>query len=593
MYQHNLSLKLFILAYLSLSIFCETINLSDYKFPVRESSDNLIRIAVLGTNDFHGAIFPTQFADSKNQRFPNGGAINLYSYAKILKNQWANQFLWLDGGDQFQGTMECMLSDCSIMRDYFNKVGLDGIGLGNHDFDYGLDYLKEFIKKQKFPVIVANVKLPNGKYLYEEWDNVEPYKIFNFYTNPQIKIGVIGLATKTSPSQTSTDISDLIFEDYLTVTKKWVNKLRNEDKVDAILLLTHFGPKCDNDEQEKMTLKMRDSTTQQRFCNDNEEIMSFLSEIKSEKVEVDGVIAAHVHDVVHHWISDIPVIESSGADYFNILYLPFRLNKNNTYSLQKTKIVIEGPVPVCEKLWPDTKNCVYKYEDSSIMQDFIFHDKNVILDEELSHELQYWKNIIDSKVKNNIGETKDEMFLDDIKETLLTNFVNDVGRIITESDICFFNLGGIRSTWHKGSINELDLFKMFPFNNTWVRFEMTGEEVYHMFQNLAYSVIYPNSGTIQTFKYKNSIYTMTNLLVYDGDEERPLEAKKTYKICTNDFLANGGSGMKNVRKWYKDLRNYKDFGIIRELLYKYLQKMKPITKEKFVDENYPRYIINN
>ena len=95
-----------------------------------------------------------------------------------------------------------------------------------------------------------------------------------------------------------------------------MNKLRNEDKVDAILLLTHFGPKCDNDEQEKMTLKMRDSTTQQRFCNDNEEIMSFLSEIKSEKVEVDGVIAAHVHDVVHHWISDIPVIESSGADYF-------------------------------------------------------------------------------------------------------------------------------------------------------------------------------------------------------------------------------------------------------------------------------------
>jgi len=37
-----------------------------------------------------------------------------------------------------------------------------------------------------------------------------------------------------------------------------VNKLRYEDKVDAILLLTHFGPKCDNDEQEKQKQLMQE-----------------------------------------------------------------------------------------------------------------------------------------------------------------------------------------------------------------------------------------------------------------------------------------------------------------------------------------------
>jgi 2',3'-cyclic-nucleotide 2'-phosphodiesterase (5'-nucleotidase family) len=273
--------------------------------------------------------------------------------------------------------------------------------------------------------------------------------------------------------------------------------------------------------------------------------------------------------------------------------LPFKENKDGTLTIQTKKISIEGPVPVCEKLWPDTKNCEYRYEDSSLMQDFIFHDNDFALDEELSNILSYWKNIIDSKVKNDICEVKDEMFLDDIKETLLTNFVNDVGRIVTESDICFFNLGGIRSTWHRGSINELDLFRMFPFNNTWVRFEMTGEEVYHMFQNLAASVIYPSSGTIQTFKYSNSYYTMKNILIYDGEEEKPLDPNKMYKICTNDFLANGGSGMGKVRKWYKDLKNLKDFGIIRELMYKFLKNVKPITKEKFVDENYPRITIES
>ena len=590
------SKKIFLLSYLFLSIICDTIDLTNYKYPVKDSSDKLVRIAILGTNDFHGAIFPNQFPDSNNKKVPKGGAINLYSYADALKQQWVNQFLWLDGGDQFQGTMECMLSDCNIMRDYFNKVGLQGIGLGNHDFDYGLDYLKQFIEKQNFPVIAANVKLNNGNYIYEEWKNVKAYEIYNFTISQkvEIKIGVIGLTTITNPTQTSADISSLTFEDYYTVTKKWENYLRNEKNVHSVILLTHFGPKCEKDQKEKMILEMRDSTTQQRECKETEEIMSFLQQIKEDReMQIDGVIAAHVHDVVHHWISGIPVIESSGSDYFNILYLPFKVT-NDIPVLQNSKIVIEGPVPVCEKIWPDTKNCEYRYEDSSIMQNFLFHEKLITIDKDLSEELQFWNNIINEKIKNDLCETKDDMYLDGAKETLLTNFVNDIGKIITESDICFLNLGGMRSTWYRGNINEIDLFRMFPFNNTWVRFEMTGEEVYHMFQNLAGGTsIYPNSGTLQTFNLKNSIYSMKNLLLWDGEEEKPLELKKTYKICTTNFLAGGGSRMQKVRKWYKDLRNKKDFGIIRELLFKYMKNMKPITKEKFVDEKYPRITIDN
>ena len=589
---HHKSKIFFILSYLLLNVVCDVIDLTDYKFPVKDSADQLFRIAILGTNDFHGAIFPTQFSDSNNNNYKNGGALYLYSYAKLLQEQWEDQFLWLDGGDQFQGTMECMLSDCTIMRDYFNKAGIDAIGLGNHDFDYGLDYLKDFIKKQKFPVLVANVKI-NGKYLYEEWDNVLAYKVFTFKTKEsiEVKIGVIGLATKTSPSQTSTDISCLTFEDYYSTTKTWEKYLRDKEGVNAVLLLTHFGPKCENEDVEKMILKMRDNTTQQRECKESEEIMSFLEQIKNEGiVQIDGVIAAHVHDIVHHWISDIPVIESSGSDYFNILYLAFRVI-NGAPVLQKKNVQIEGPVPVCEELWPESKNCEYKYTDSSIMKNFTFHQKLVLLDEELANELKFWSDIINEKLKNNLVETKDEMCLDNEKETLLTNFVNDIGKIITESDICFYNLGGIRSTWHRGYINEIDLFRMFPFNNTWIRFEMTGEEVFHMFQNLAGSTIYPSSGTLQTLTYLNSYYTMKNLLFWDGEEERPLDPKKTYKICTNDFLANGGSGMGKVRKWYPDLRNKKDFGIIRESLLNFLKKMKVITQNKFVDENYPRLTI--
>ena len=587
---------LFVIIYLSLSIICdEPINLSDYKYPEKKSSDSYIRIPIIATNDFHGGIFPTYFHDINNQRYLNGGGLYLYSYVKVLREQWGDQLLWLDGGDQFTGTMECMLSDCTIMKDYFNLAGLQGIALGNHDYDYGIDYIKQYIKQQNFPLIVANVKnVKTGKYIYEDWENVIPYKIFESNDTAYIKVGIIGLATKTTPSQTSTDLSNYSFEDYLNATKTWEKYLREVEKVDAVVLLVHFGPMCNGDVEEKMKLGMWDSTTYQRSCDENQEIMPFLQQIKDDPdVTIDGVIAAHVHNVAHHWISDIPVVESSGSDYFNILYLPFKNNKNGTVTLQRDKIQIEGPVPVCEKLWPDTKNCEYRYEDSSVMGNFIFHNYNVTLDEELNEALKYWRDIIESKINNTLCETRDEMTLDGTKETILTNFVNDIGKIITESDICFYNLGGIRSSWHRGAIDEIDLFRMFPFNNTWVRFEMTGDQVYHMFQNLAGNTLYPFSGSLQTFSYIKSIYSMKSLLVYDGEEEKLLEPDKVYKICTNDFLANGGSGMGKVRKWYPELINKKDFGVIRELLLSYMKNMKPISKEKFVDEKYPRINIEN
>ena len=133
---------------------------------------------------------------------------------------------------------------------------------------------------------------------------------------------------------------------------------------------------------------------------------------------------------------------------------------------------------------------------------------------------------------------------------------------------------------------------MFPFNNTWVRFEMTGEEVLHMIQNLDENHIYPTSGLIQTFYKVNEKFKVKSLLVYDGFEEKLLNPQKTYKICTNDFLADGGSEMGPVRKWYKELRNKKDFGVIRELIKNLLIKMKgKIRLDKFMDDSYPRITI--
>ena len=106
-------------------------------------------------------------------------------------------------------------------------------------------------------------------------------------------------------------------------------------------------------------------------------------------------------------------------------------------------------------------------------------------------------------MKNILAVTYTEIKLNEEEETILTNLINDIGKNICGADICFYNLGGLRHSWHKGGITEIDVFKMFPFNNTWNMFEMTGEEVIRMFKELNSGVIFPSTDLIQTYIKKN------------------------------------------------------------------------------------------
>ena len=134
----------------------DLIDLTDYNYP-KNTSKSPYYIPILSTNDLHGGIFPNFYSDINKQKYSNGGGNYLYSYKKILSEEWGNKLIWLDAGDQFQGTMECMLSDGLIMKDYYNEAGLQGIALGNHEFDFGIEYLKDFIKKQA-NILPKNIK---------------------------------------------------------------------------------------------------------------------------------------------------------------------------------------------------------------------------------------------------------------------------------------------------------------------------------------------------------------------------------------------------------------------------------------------------
>lgn len=117
------------------------------------------------------------------------GYEGLKSYVKSLKR--VNSYVTLvDGGDFSQGEGIAKESKGQEIIDIMNDVGYDIATLGNHDFDYGLEALKDNIDKAKFDIVDCNIKyVGNGK---DPFTKVKPYVIKKY---GPVKVAYIGILT--------------------------------------------------------------------------------------------------------------------------------------------------------------------------------------------------------------------------------------------------------------------------------------------------------------------------------------------------------------------------------------------------------------
>ena len=591
--------KLYIISILLLIFIAREINDDDsidisshYQYP--KDDDNYIYIPILGTNDLHGKIFPIRFNKPNTINNPeyyySGGAEYIFSYLEILREDWGKKrVIWLDAGDQFQGGYEFTDTNGTIMHDFYNTCQVDAMAIGNHEFDFGIDYLKKFIKESSFPYLAANIyNKDTNKYIYEEgeWKQVKKSLVLHPYEG--IKIGIIGLATISTPITTGGNVSSLEFHDPLKIIEEEAKRLRNEENVNAIILLTHLGSICNKGKEiTKLNLNMYNKSTNQEECDEGQELNTLLNKLNKDLI--DAIVSGHTHDLEHHWINGIPVIQSTGFQYSNIIYLPFKKNEN--FVLDKDKIQIEGPLPSCELVFENSKRCEFVLlNDSSQgkLKKIKFHGKDLKLNQDLKEKLDNEREKVNTLMDNKIVENHVFLNTSNDKETHLTNMVVDIGRKVSGADFAFFNLGGYRTSWYPGTISELDLHLMFPFDNEFVTFEMSGEEIIRTLKTINRRIIYPSSGLIQVYRKSDENNILVDAKVFDGVYEMNIEPFKTYVVCVNDFLYNGGSQFKHVMKWYK-IKNENTIGIVRNYVSEYLKNMGNIYEDSFMDTDHPRY----
>ena len=185
------------------------------------------RLVIVHFNDTHSHLDPL--------RDGRGGIIERAAFVdSVRKAVGSDKVLLLHAGDFDQGTSYYSQMHGRLEVKMINALQYDALTLGNHEFDDGIEDLTERMRDVKCPVVCANLDLSS----FELGQYVKPWCIVN---KGGMKIGIIGLEADISTCVSKTVSSRIPQLDPVEETNKWAKYLREEEKCDMVILLSHQG----------------------------------------------------------------------------------------------------------------------------------------------------------------------------------------------------------------------------------------------------------------------------------------------------------------------------------------------------------------
>ncbi|GIC78231.1 bifunctional 2',3'-cyclic-nucleotide 2'-phosphodiesterase/3'-nucleotidase [Moritella sp. F3] len=210
-----------------------------------------IKLRILETTDIHTNVMDYDYY--KNKPTEKTGLVRTATLVREARAEVKNSVL-VDNGDLLQGSpMGDYMADKGLqpgdvhpVYKAMNQLGYDVGNLGNHEFNYGLDFLKEATNDANFPYINANViDLKTGKNMFT------PYIIkTNTFTDTdgvehQVKIGYIGFVPPQILIWDKKNLEGKVEAlDIKQTAEKFVPQMKAEG-ADIILAIPHSGVSAD------------------------------------------------------------------------------------------------------------------------------------------------------------------------------------------------------------------------------------------------------------------------------------------------------------------------------------------------------------
>lgn len=222
-------------------------------FGALSTGQRAVHLRVIETTDLHLHLLPYDYY--ADRPWNDVGLVRAAQLIEAARAEATNALLF-DNGDFLQGTPmgdyvahERGLADGDVhpIMAAMNALDYDAITLGNHEFNYGLDFLMKALDGASFPVVSSNLATHLSNRPRRDRTLVKPYVLLDRmladdtgFKHP-IKIGVIGFAPPQVVDWDNHALDGrLRARDIVEAARAWVPEMR-EAGADLIIALAHTG----------------------------------------------------------------------------------------------------------------------------------------------------------------------------------------------------------------------------------------------------------------------------------------------------------------------------------------------------------------
>ncbi|MEH7117931.1 metallophosphoesterase [Neobacillus vireti] len=275
-------MKAKLILFLSLLIVFFTMTSTTFAAEAGPARRDLIHLRILETTDLHSDLMNYDYYQTKvDNRI---GLVKTATLIKEARKESKNTLLF-DDGDHLKGNpLGEYLARIRGMHKgkihpvyrAFNYLKYDAIAIGNHEFNYGLGFLKTALKGAKMPVLNANVySVKTNKPYFKPYTILKRNIVDQSGIPHEIKIGVIALMPTHIMKWDKSNLEGKVFANPMVETaKKYVPRIKAEG-ADIIIALAHTG------------------ISSQPYHPDTENAVYYLTQIP----EINVVLAGHSHSV--------------------------------------------------------------------------------------------------------------------------------------------------------------------------------------------------------------------------------------------------------------------------------------------------------
>ncbi|KAG8837443.1 hypothetical protein FRB91_009928 [Serendipita sp. 411] len=487
-------------------------------------------VTIVHTNDVHAHLDQWRAGrgtDCEPEKECIAGYARIKSKVAELR-QTLQDPIFLNAGDEFQGTLFFTYYGGEKISYSINDVGYDAFTLGNHEFDKGQGELAAFLKNITFPIVCANFKT-NDTAMNEV--NIKPYTIIEKH-----QIGIIGVITPDTKGTSSGAGPGTEFSDPVAAVQAAVDELKAQN-ITRIIALTHIG----YDKDIELAQKTRG---------------------------VDLIVGGHSHTLLGNMtgaLGQYPTIAKNldGDEVFVVT--AYRWGEY----LGKMSIAF------------DSAGKIVSYEGEPLRL-----GNTTAQDTELQNQIQQWRQPFDTLSAEQVGTA--EVVLDQsicqYSECTLGNVITDAMYEYRKNtggnvDAAIINAGGIRASISEGNVTRGMVLTAFPFLNGIVDLTWSGKQLLQIFEGVVsrYSTLSQHATTsfMQVskqikFSWNVNNNNQTKLITFEINGEQ-VDLNKNYTIVALDFMATGGD------YFWPSRTDFVALDTLDVVLVKYLQAHSPVN----------------